>query len=51
MRSAAEIYTDEILPLTLDEKMDFLRFAGGANVRQILGSKFELNLRWLAKIV
>ena len=30
--------------VTLDEKMDLLMFANGANVLQIWSTKFELNL-------
>ena len=35
--------------LTLDEKMDLLMFANGANVLQIWSTKFELNLHWRSK--
>ena len=37
------------LLLSLDEKMDLLMFANGANVLQIWSTKFELNLHWRSK--
>ena len=35
--------------ISLDEKMDLLMFANGANVLQIWSTKFELNLHWWSK--